>query len=511
VGSSLSYPKRTLKFRPTKGYAADTPACELGDDVWGGSIRNAIFRKSFALRIGGARTCYSPWPHAVLALQNVRVDTTNYWLAFGPSAITARETVNSADVSPPGLTPVNDPWRYTTTLLNGVAVFTNGFQSPHYWAGSTAAPFVELPGWPMGSTCKSIAAFKYHLFAIDVDEAGGHFENKVMWSDAAPPGAVPGSWTPAPDTEAGSTELADTPGPALLAVPLRGSMLVYKRSAMYAADYLEGDTFVFRTLFTNSGALTRHAVCDVNGQHLVVTDGDIVRTDGTNRASIGQARMREFMFSQLDSANYENVFAVFHRAKGEAIIGFPETGSTRCTKALVYDMATDCFGVRDLPQVACAAVGVVNDTSTSEIIDDQNIIIDLDDRYLNEANFSLATESLLLGYGATSEQQDTPDHVTRESGIGRYDLTMGAPERVKFVRRVHVRAQNYGTVLVRVGSRMTPAAPIDWTAEQALTEPAQIVNTFAQGRYISVEIRASSPLVWQISGLDIEYEPRGYF
>jgi hypothetical protein len=58
---------------------------------------------------------------------------------------------------------------------------------------------------------------------------------------------------------------------------------------------------------------------------------------------------------------------------------------------------------------------------------------------------------------------------------------------------------------------MTPAAPIDWTAEQALTEPAQIVNTFAQGRYISVEIRASSPLVWQISGLDIEYEPRGYF
>ena len=221
--------------------------------------------------------------------------------------------------------------------------------------------------------------------------------------------------------------------------------------------------------------------------------------------------MREYLFSQLDGTNYENVFAVYHRAKGEAIIAFPETGNTFCTKALVYDMATDSFGVRDLADVTCGAVGVVNDTSTSEIIDDQDIIIDDDERLLNQANYSLATESLLLGFGTTSEQQDTADAVDLESGIGRYDLTMGAPERVKFVRRVHVRAQNYGTLLVRVGARMTPADSITWSNEQQLVEPAQLVNAFAQGRYISVEIRASGTPVWQVSGVDIEFELRGYF
>jgi hypothetical protein len=510
----MSYPKRTLKFRPTKGYADDTPACELSDEFWGGSIRNAVFRKSFALRVLGSRAAYGAWPAEVLRLQNARVGTTNYWLAFHPDAITARETSNSADVTPAaGLTPVDvsQPWRYASTLLNGVPVFTNGFDAPHYWAGDVGTPFVELPDWPAGTTCKSIAAFKYHLFALDIDQPSGHFENKVMWSDAAPPGTVPGSWTPSASTEAGDAELSDTIGPVQCAHALRGSLLVYKRSAMYACDYLEGQTFVFRTLFTNTGVLTRHAVCDVNGQHLVVSDGDILLTDGTNRTSIGQARMREYLFAQLDSVNYENVFTVFNRARNEVLIAFPETGSTLCTKGLIYSLATDAFGVRDLAEVACGSVGVVNDTSTSEIIDDQDIIIDDDTRYLNQANFSLATEHLVLGFGTTTEQQDTPDDTSRESGIGRYDLSMGAPERVKFVRRVHVRAQNYGTLFVRVGSRMTQADPINWSAEQQLVEPAQIVNTFAQGRYISVEVRASGEPVWQVSGLDIEYEPRGYF
>ena len=266
----------------------------------------------------------------------------------------------------------------------------------------------------------------------------------------------------------------------------------------------------FRTLFTSSGALTRHAVCDINGQHLVVTDGDIILTDGTNRRSVGQSRFREYLVANIDSTNYENLFTVYNRAKGEVLIAFPETGNQYCTKGLVYDVATDSFGLRDLPNVTCAAVGVVNDTSESEIIDEQEQVIDDDERFLNQANFSLAAESLLLTYDDVSEMQDTADEVTMNAKVGRYDLVMGDATRIKFVKRLHVRAQNYDTLFVRVGARMTPDDDITWSAEQTLTSPEQLVNCFAQGRYISFEVRSSSSMPWVVSGVDIEFELRGY-
>lgn len=509
----MSYPKKTLKFRPTKGYAADTPSVELSEEHWGGAIQNVVFRNGFARRVGGSRAAYGAWPDPLLHLLNARVSTTNYWLGFGADSITARETSNSDDVTPIAtLQSVDQPWQYSSALLNGVPVFTNGLDAPHYWAGDVGTPFVELPDWPAGTTAKSIAAFKYHLFALDIDEPGGHFEGKVMWSDAAEPGTVPDSWTPAGDNEAGDAELSDTPGPALIAVPMRGSLLIYKRSSLYAADYVErGDIFTFRTLFTSSGALTRRAVSDVNGQHLVVTDGDIVLTDGTNRRSIGEARFREYLFANIDSTHYENLFTAYNRAKGEVLIAFPETGHELCTKALVYDVARDSFGVRDLDDVACAAVGVVNDDATSEIIDDQDIVIDDDTRFLNQQNFSLATETLMLAVDDLAEMQDTDDAVTVPAKIGRYDLTMGDATRVKFAKRLHVRAAaGSGTLFVRVGARMTPDSNIVWSNEQTLAEGEQIVNVFAQGRYISLEIRSAGSDVWGVSGVDIEYELRGY-
>jgi hypothetical protein len=57
---------------------------------------------------------------------------------------------------------------------------------------------------------------------------------------------------------------------------------------------------------------------------------------------------------------------------------------------------------------------------------------------------------------------------------------------------------------------MTPSGSITWSNEVTLTEPEQIVNLFAQGRYISVEIRSQGVELWRISGFDIEAEVRGY-
>lgn len=506
-------PKLHLRLRPTRGVAADPPACEVSEDFYTGAS-NVHFRDGFAGRVLGSRAAYGTLPVDVLHMLNARIGTTNFWLFFGADEIHANETSNSDDVTGAALTAVSQPAQWSSTLLNGVPVVTNGLDAPRYWAGDVLTPFATLPGWPASTTCKSIVAFQFHLVALDIDGPSGHFEAQVRWSDAAEPGTVPEEWTADAGNEAGSASLSDSPGPNLCAVPLRGSLLIYKRSSVYSMDYIESSPFfAFRQLFSASGALTRHSVADLSdGRHFVVGDGDIYITDGVSRRSVAKDRMAAFVFNQLDQDNYENLFVVYHRAKNEVWVCFPEQGSQYCTLAAVYDVTHDSFGVRVLPDVTCAAIGVVNDTSPSEAWVDQTYTWAEAARLWNQPNYSLAVESLLTGAGTTATQHDTQDAVELAASLSRYDLTFGEPDRVKFVRRLHVRAKaGFGTLYVRVGARFTPTAPISWSDEVALTEPDQIVNTFAQGRYISVEVRSEDADVWQLSGIDIEAELRGYF
>ena len=162
----------------------------------------------------------------------------------------------------------------------------------------------NLTDWTATETCQFITAFQYHLFALDISGPGGTFPSLLRWSDAAAPGTIPASWTPSASTEAGDVELSDSPGRLLCAYPLRDSLIIYKRSAMYQAKYVGGDNvFNFRKVQAASGALTRRSVCDVNGQHVVVTDGDIIQTDGSNRRSLGEARVKDWLFNQLDQSS----------------------------------------------------------------------------------------------------------------------------------------------------------------------------------------------------------------
>jgi len=109
-------------------------------------------------------------------------------------------------------------------------------------------------------------------------------------------------------------------------------------------------------------------------------------------------------------------------------------------------------------------------------------------------------------------QQDVDVGVVVPAYVGKYSMSFGEPERVKFVRRVHMRCQaNFGTLLVRVGSQQTPTGPTTWSPEVAITAPQQIVNTFAQGRYISIEVRSNDVVVWKLTALELEAELRGYF
>jgi hypothetical protein len=507
----MSYPKKLLNLKPIRGVTYDIPAHEVGPEFYT-SCQNVNFRNGFAERIRGTRSIYGTLPSAAHRALNAQMGGTNWWLIMGASTVHALETSNSYDITPVGgLTAVSAPWEWSAGLLNGVPVLNNGKDAPMYWDGSGSSDLVTLPDWPASTVCKQMVPFRFHLVALDIDGPSGHFESQVKWSDAAEPGAIPASWTPSASNEAGDAQLSDTPGPIMTAVPLRDSLLIYKRNSVYSMDYVGGTAvFQIRGLLTSTGALTRHSVCEVDGRHFVVTDRDIIWTDGTNISSVAAGRMRDYLFNQLDQTHYENLFVTHYRARQEVWICFPETGNSACTKALVYNTATDAFGERSLPNVSHAAIGIVNDTTPSGIWDADGEAWDVDFSAWNDVSYSLASSGLVTVGGTVMNLHDTNDATAVSASVGKYDLAFDAPERIKFIRRLHILTKNPGTMFVRVGARMSPTEPIRWSPEVTLTEDSQVVNTFAQGRYISLEVRSTGVEPWVLTGINLEVELRGY-
>lgn len=503
----MSYPKKVQQLTPTKGLVSDLPPYELAPQAWS-QVQN------MHPKLGGMQLArpldqaYGTLLDTPLHVQNVQAQGQNFWLYWGPDTVSAVETSNPhIDLTPVGgLTSVGAK-DIVSALLNGLSIFTNGFDAPQYWDGDPVNDFADLPDWPAATVARGIAAGAYHIFAFDIDGPSGEFPMQVMWSDAAPPGTVPGEWTPTAANEAGSTELSQTPGRVQCMVALRGSYAFYKTSSMYIADYVEDNRkFVFRPALTQCGALTRKSVVDIGGQHLVVTDGDIVITDGVAVQSIATDRVREFLFGQLDQANFELLFVVYHQATSQVWICFPESGNDVCTLALVYDMQRNAWGSRQLPNIRHGATGIVNDADSSMLWDSVTEEWDSVGVLWNADNYSTATRSLLLA-GDTLQLVGRAGSFS-EGYLERLSLSFGEPERFKFVRRVHVRGEG-GTVYIRVGSQTVADGSVTWGAEQALVLGSEsYINCSAMGRFICVSVRVPADSL--ITGLGIETELRGY-
>ena len=370
----MSYPKKLLRLRPTRGLALDVPPWEVGPDYWT-SGSNVVFENGLAKRVGGTREVYvQNTADPVMHLLNVRapggITESNFWLVFGDDSIDALETSNINSITGAALTPVTKAWEWSSTLLNNIPCFSNSLDAPRYWAGDVGTPAVALPGWPAGTICKSLVAFKHHLFALDIDGPSGHFESQILWSDAAAPGDVPATWTASASNEAGDDLLAETPGPCMVGVALQDTLLIFKRASLYGVNFIGGDEiFSTRLLDGTRGALTRRAVVDIGGKVLTVTDGDVFLTDGTNWYSIAQGRVKNHLFSQIDFENYEMLFVVHDHARNVVRIYYPTAGNSFCNEFIEYNVAEDTHAVLSCVDVTCAAVGIINDTALDETWD----------------------------------------------------------------------------------------------------------------------------------------------
>lgn len=509
-------------FRPNGGHILDIDGAEIGDQFLS-LARNVHFRRGFPSRINGRRQAYATLSAGMndpYHLLNFKLNTFNWWLSFGVNTIYAMESTNSYNVSIASQIAVNDPREWQSTLLNGIPVFTNGKNAPAYWNGNGASVAAALPAFPASTICRGICAFRFHIFAYNINEPAGDFDNKVIHSDATQPGALPASWTPSASNEAGSFILAETPGAIVVGLPLNTQLMLYKNNAIHAVEYAgqqPTNIFVQRPVVRTLGVLGPQCVREISKVgstfHTILGNDDIALFDGVTLKSIADLRIKQSLANSIDEINGGNAFIVRDQNKRESWFCVPESGSQFATIAHVWDEARDTWTTRDLNSTRYASVGYVTDLSVSSTWNSDSNTWDSDNSAWDAPSAGAITR-IATAESSKLYLEDTADATAVTAKIAKYDMLLDDDDSNKLITRVWLQGSGAGFAALqfRVGSRQSMDQNIAWQAfqtHQGGDGTALIAEV--SGRYISIEIQSTGTDVWTLDRFKLEYRLNGAY
>lgn len=506
------------KLRFIGGHILDIDSLEIAEQLLS-RAHNVNTRKGFPSRIGSSRAAYTvddnAAPNDPWHLLNLNLNTFNWWMLYGADSIFAVEGTNFYDITLTDMQSVTNPYEWSSTLLNGLPVFSNGKDGLMYWDGQGANTAEIVPDWPAATSAKFVVAFRYHLFALNIDGPSGVFDNLIMWSDAAEPGTLPQSWTPGADNEAGSAFFADTPGRAICGRALNSQLLIYKPTSVAAIEYVgqqPDNIFTVRPITRSLGTLGPNCVLDLGMQHLTVGNDDVVLHDGVNTKSIADSRIKLYLANSIDETYAQNSFAIRDLNKREVWICVPEAGSQFATVAHVWDERRDAWTTRDLQQARYGTTGFVTDSTIDATWDADSEPWDSDTSNWNQGSVG-SISRVVLALEDLLDVQDSDQQSTIVSTLLKQDLVLGDDTQTKLVQSVSFAGVGLGfaNLQFRLGARNSTHDPISWGAFKTMNTSGHATDYEISGRYISLEIEIESDNDWTLNRVIIESRPNGNY
>ena len=492
----------------------DLPSIKLASNVVSDGD-NMRYRDNAIEAFSGYAQIYSNLSFTPLYLLPLRRPTGNIWIAGGVSKVVSISAsgVETDITHASGVTSTQDD-NWIGDTLNGLPFIGCNLNDPMYWDGNILNNLLTLPGWQAGYSAKSFRAYKNFIVALDVTHAGGSFPNMVKWSESADSGSVPGSWDETdPTKNAGEVLIGDRAGRNVDCLPLGGDNIVYKEHSTYLMQFIGGQfIFSFREIFHTSGILTQNCVVEVENKHVVLTKQDIIMHDGRTIQSIGDNRIKRYIFDQLNTASFENSYVVHYPKDYEVWFCVPYGSATLPEEAVVWNYRHDKFGIRVLPGSPHIARGNI-DQVTADLTwaaDTENW--DQDMTIWNQQYSKSAAEELVMLDGVKLQQMNTGviDDATTINGYVEKRSLVVDPEakNVTFVRAIipYITAPAGKIVYITLGSQMYLTDPVAWGTEREFTVGAKDrLDYMIKGRYISIKLRASCDAVWRVEEIGFEF------
>jgi hypothetical protein len=412
-------------------------------------------------------------------------------------------------------------------VINNYVIGNDALSGPYWWSGVTGNPMQPLPGWdalPANTYCSQMESNLYHLFALGVIEGATDFSgSRVRWSDAAPPGTVPGEWVPTPENQAGFVDLPTPTGSIVGGQTLRENMVVYKQRSTHLFQYV-GGTYIYdvSTVFETIGMLAPGAVCELDGTHVLVTQDDIVQHDGNTVTSIADKAVKHEFFSNLKASMSHLVRCYLHRQQEQVWIVWPDLeAEVGCNRVLIYCYSDQTWTQRRLAveEAFCADVGRY---ATPGLAGSEWDSIPIPDwqRWIDAWDYaSSSAASNLHVIGTTNNlvavtNQGTDNGQTIVAELEKTGMDFGEIDSKKRLFRAWPRFEegDGNTVKFQFGAS-------DFSNKQPTWQPPVVFNigvdrsipVNVQGRALAVRILDDDSDTWALTGIDLEYRKAGKF
>ena len=277
-------------------------------------------------------------PNAYLAGYTANLNITTSWVG---NVFFINDTINNPMHFLPTsneITITSDAeWNYDVGVTSTRAGFVRNYCSPN--VGNILIA---------GNLTKVISGTEYN------------YPTTVRWSQAFANTGIPGTWEPTLSNVANEQE-----------VPVRGPLIdgFFLGANFYVCSYWDTVVFspiayqsttapIFGVRLFNQGRGLLNNNCWTNTDAMVygIDARDIWVFDGANFNSIGNQRVKDYFFRNLNSTYYDRVFMVNNTQKYQIEIYYPDLTSTGwCNKMLSYRYDLDIWNAPKDIQNACMA------------------------------------------------------------------------------------------------------------------------------------------------------------
>lgn len=508
------------------GMITDQPPYQLPPEAW--SLALNMRPRAGGMELGGSWAPVfgtpSVAPHFIFP---VSTPAQSLWIYTSLTKAYAYDGTTHADITRDSADyAASATQNWNKTIFGGIPILNNGTDVPQMWTPQTiATKLADLSNWPTSTRARIVRSFGPYLIAFNITESGSAFPHRVQWSHPADPGSVPSSWDYTdPTLDAGIKDLEDVQSGVIVdALPLQSTMFIYKQGSIWKMRTIGGRfIFSFETFVGTVGALAPRCVC-VTGdglKHVVVTQDNIVWHDGSTVQSILDDRMRNEVFSELDSSNFETSFLFCNPAYNEVWFCYPNQGATQPNVAIVWNYKTGAITKHDGIAFRNAEVGDI-ENALDEDWDSDEEEWDDDDTLWSEIS---RHKVILAGTDATKifvlDQGNLRDGVPFTGTLQREGLAVLGRKRngewivdfeaVKMFRRLWPKIQG-GEITVRVGSQMTVGGAISWSAPIIFRPDTQVTCDFnpISGRALAIEFASESQ--WRMDGYKADIVKTGGF
>jgi hypothetical protein len=344
------------------GYYADMPIT----DTWNGTtllLNDSVTAPMYLTSNGAELQLYSQNSVDLITTATAG-DGVHATLTFDTQA-TAPYTVGQQIVVS-GITPTtyNGIWTVTnctTTTVTYAATATGnqtlaGVIAPQYqwnytpgWTSVTAG-FMRMFSTPnVGSIM--IAG---NLTATLNNSTVQNYPATVQWSQSFGLNGIPTTWAPTTTNIANQLEVP-VRGPVIDGFPANGNFYVcsYWDTVVFSPISYQGTNYpVLGVRLLNQGRGLLNENCWANADTMVygLDARDIWVFDGNNFKSLGNQRVKNYFYKNLNNVYYDRTFMVNNTEKNQIEIYYPDLNSTGwCNKVLTYRYDLDCWNApRDI-------------------------------------------------------------------------------------------------------------------------------------------------------------------